>query len=161
MSGMSERSPAPVTSNERSIELRAFADILRDTGRYGVDFADVERASLLSDAAEELDRQRAEIERLQSRLGKIYWATTTNPDGLGLGDIQNICRPFSETHDPYADQTRALVAEIATRRGITVGHLRVDGGCELAQIMRRLDAADAEVERLRSAPHCPTCGCWR
>ena len=108
-----------------------------------------------------IDRQRAEIERLQSRLGKIYWATTTNPDGLGLGDIQNICRPFSETHDPYADQNRALVAEIAARRGITLGHLREDGGCELAQIMRRLDAADAEVERLRSAPHCPTCGCWR
>ena len=55
-------------SNERSIELRAFADILRDTGRYGVDFADVERASLLSDAADELDRQRAEIERLTREL---------------------------------------------------------------------------------------------
>ena len=52
------------TSNERSIELRAFADILRDTGRYGVDFADVERASFLSDAADEIDRQRAEIELL-------------------------------------------------------------------------------------------------
>ena len=61
--------------------------------------------------------------------------------------------------DPYADQNRALVAEIAARRGITLGHLREDGGCELAQIMRRLDAAEAEVERLRSAPHCPTCGC--
>ena len=113
---------------------------------------------LASEADAEIDRLRAEVERLQSRLGKIYWATTTNPDGLGLGDIQNICRPFSETHDPYADQNRALVAEIAARRGITLGHLREDGGCELAQIMRRLDAADAEVERLRSAPHCPTCG---
>ena len=61
--------------------------------------------------------------------------------------------------DPYADQNRALVAEIAARRGITLGHLREDGGCELAQIMRRLDAAEAEVERLRGAPHCPTCGC--
>jgi hypothetical protein len=59
----------------------------------------------------------------------------------------------------FADQNRALVAEIATRRGITLGHLREDGGCELAQIMRRLDAAEAEVERLRGAPHCPTCGC--
>ncbi len=116
---------------------------------------------LASEADAEIDRLRAEVERLQSRLGKIYWATTTNPDGLGLGDIQNICRPFSETHDPYADQNRALVAEIAARRGITLGHLREDGGCELAQIMRRLDAADAEVERLRSAPHCPTCECER
>ncbi len=53
-----------LTSKERSSELRAFADVLRDTGRYGVDFADVERASLLSEAADELDRQRAEIERL-------------------------------------------------------------------------------------------------
>ena len=53
-----------LTSKERSNELRAFADVLRDTGRYGVDFADVERASLLSGAADELDRQRAEIELL-------------------------------------------------------------------------------------------------
>ena len=54
----------PLTPKERSNELRAFADILRDTGRYGVDFADIERASLLSATADELDRQRAEIERL-------------------------------------------------------------------------------------------------
>ena len=52
--------------------------------------------------------------------------------------------------DPYADQNRALVAEIAARRGITLGHLREDGGCELAQIMRRLDAAEAEIDRLRA-----------
>ena len=58
----------------------------------------------------------------------------------------------------FADQNRALVAEVANRRGITLGHLREDGGCELAQIMRRLDAAEAEVERLRGAPHCPPCG---
>ena len=57
-----------LTSKERSSELRAFADVLRDTGRYGVDFADVERASLLSEAADELDRQRAEIERMRSAL---------------------------------------------------------------------------------------------
>ena len=99
----------------------------------------------------DVEELRAEVERLQSRLGKIYWATTTNPDGLGLGDIQNICRPFSETHDPYADQNRALVAEIAARRGITLGHLREDGGGELAQIMRRLDEAETHVERLRAA----------
>ena len=24
-----------------------------------------------------------------------------------------------------------------------------------------IDRLRAEVERLRSAPHCPTCGCWR
>ena len=144
------------TSNDQTLSerLRDCVKVTFSAGLHGVE-------SDCRQAAEELDRQRAEIERLQSRLGKIYWATTTNPDGLGLGDIQNICRPFSETHDPYADQNRALVAEIAARRGITLGHLREDGGCELAQIMRRLDAADAEVERLRSAPHCPTCGCWR
>ena len=75
----------------------------------------------------------------------------------------------------FADQNRALVAEVATRRGITLGHLREDGGCELAQIMRRLDKAEcmgevAPSERLANLPkrayyethdppHCPTCGC--
>ena len=75
----------------------------------------------------------------------------------------------------FADQNRALVAEVANRRGITLGHLREDGGCELAQIMRRLDKAEcmgevAPSERLANLPkrayyetheppHCPTCGC--
>jgi hypothetical protein len=31
-----------------------------------------------------------------------------------------------------------------------LGHLREDGGCELAQIMRRLDEAETHVERLRA-----------
>ena len=51
----------------------------------------------------------------------------------------------------FADQNRALVAEVANRRGITLGHLREDGGGELAQIMRRLDEAETHVERLRAA----------
>ena len=74
----------------------------------------------------------------------------------------------------FADQNRALVAEVANRRGITLGHLREDGGGELAQIMRRLDKAEcmgevAPSERLANLPkrayyethdppHCPTCG---
>ncbi len=77
----------------------------------------------------------------------------------------------------FADQNRALVAEVANRRGITLGHLREDGGGELAQIMRRLDKAEcmgevAPSERLANLPkrayyethdppHCPTCGCGR
>ena len=89
---------------------------------------------LYTDAIAEIDRLRAEVERLAQERSTV-------------------------ARNPYADQNRALVAEIATRRGITLGHLREDGGCELAQIMRRLDAAEAEVERLRGAPHCPTCGC--
>ncbi|MGC8520191.1 MAG: hypothetical protein ACP5P4_17000, partial [Steroidobacteraceae bacterium] len=44
--------------------------------------------------------------------------------------------------DPIAEQNRRLVQDVAQRRGITLGHLRDDGGCELAQIMRRLDAAE-------------------
>ena len=78
---------------------------------------------LYTDAIAEIDRLRAEIERLRSSLGNICLAVTENPHGLGLGDIQNICRPFaSETHEPpHADQNRALVAEIATRRGIVQG----------------------------------------
>ena len=77
----------------------------------------------------------------------------------------------------FADQNRALVAEVANRRGITLGHLREDGGGELAQIMRRLDKAEcmgevAPSERLANLPkrayyethdppHCPTCECGR
>ena len=28
-------------------------------------------------------------------------------------------------------------------------------------VIAERDQLRAEVERLRSAPHCPTCGCWR
>lgn len=41
----------------------------------------------------------------------------------------------------YEDANRAFVAEVAFRRGVTLGHLRNDGGCELCEIMRKLDAA--------------------
>ena len=107
---------------------------------------------LYTDALAEINRLRAEVERLAQERSTV-------------------------ARNPYADQNRALVAEIATRRGITLGHLREDGGCELAQIMRRLDKAEcmgevAPSERLANLPkrayyethdppHCPTCGCER
>ena len=35
----------------------------------------------------------------------------------------------------------------------------VESDCR--QAAEELDRQRAEIERLRSAPHCPTCGCWR
>ena len=94
------------------------------------------------------------------------------------GEVERLTQERSTVaRNPYADQNRALVAEIAARRGITLGRLREDGGCELAQIMRRLDKAEcmgevAPSERLANLPkrayyethdppHCPTCECGR
>lgn len=48
-------------------------------------------------------------------------------------------------NDPVAATNRAFVSEVAFRRGITLGHLSHDGGCELAQIMRRLDEAERRI----------------
>ena len=129
---------------------------------------------LAAEADAEIERLRAEVERLRQY--------EPLPGGVPLREVllqREVERLAQErstvARNPYADQNRALVAEIATRRGITLGHLREDGGCELAQIMRRLDKAEcmgevAPSERLanlpkrayyetREPPHCPTCGC--
>ena len=60
----------------------------------------------------------------------------------------------SDRPDPTAsleDQNREFVSQVAWRRGITLGHLREDGSRELREIMRRLDGAHEEIDRLRSA----------
>ena len=101
----------------------------------------------------------------QTETEPVIDVTTHAPDGhWDYADIRRLCdlrdrqraqieeltrERGTPAPDPYADQNRALVAEIATRRGITLGHLREDGGGELAQIMRRLDEAETHVERLR------------
>lgn len=135
----------PLTPKERSNELRAFADILRDTGRYGVDFADVERASLLSEAADELDRRRAEIAELREALEALY-------------DEQNGPPLFARERQWKAAMERAKVAlasspvETTAPRYVGVGVYRGKGEIELtASGLTAGVTLYAEIDRERFA----------
>ena len=52
------------------------------------------------------------------------------------------------------DRNKDEVAQIAVNRGITLGHLRNDGGNELHCIMVRLNKAEQDRNRLLAEIHC-------